>query len=414
MPQLPRPPEVSTPDLPVSIILLIAVVVLFFVFAFTNKKHPSMERMQNVPPRHDVPIGYARCSQSPVRGVMKDVFADSNVVRRGSGSGSGSGSWQLYYPCTFTHVEKELRQARMRNKIIYAVDGCDIIASKNGVWRLLLDAYGRRESARLMPNTFLSSDADELRAFLAGYSPRHMYICKKNVQRKQGLLLTNNLDELLQCQYRGYKVIQRYFQDVFVIGGRKLNLRIYVLVVCDVDGTKRAYVHRNGMCLYTNRPYSKRDVHRTETQITSLNMDPAVYDALPLDFVDLRRALFEGHAALPGQYAAGGVRFESAVFGAMCGKVGRIMDAALPAMCSQAHLRSNVRFQLFGGDVILTEGLEPFVLEFNKGPEMKPMNDRDYRLKRCVLEDAMRLGGALPMQSIERVHGFVEVSRTVQ
>ena len=196
----------------------------------------------------------------------------------------------------------------MQNKLIYAVDGCDLIASKNGVWKLLVEAYGREQSAKLMPSTYLASDNDELRAFLAAYDPRHMYICKKNIQRKKGLLLTNNLDQLLQCQYRGYKVMQRYFQDVLLIGGRKLNLRIYVLVLCDLDGSKRAYLHRNGMCLYTNQPYAKNSVHAAETQITSLNMDPSVYRTLPLDFVDLSRALFEGHGGLPPAYAAGGLR----------------------------------------------------------------------------------------------------------
>jgi hypothetical protein len=314
----------------------------------------------------------------------------------------------LWYRSHLLPLDHTGGNGTLTNKIVYAVDGCDLIASKNGIWKLIVDAYGREASAQLMPESFIASDADDLRAFLAVYNPRHMYICKKNVQRKKGLLLTNNLDLLLQCQYRGYKVLQRYLQDVFLVGGRKLNLRVYVLVVCDVDGSKRAYVHRNGMCLYTNRPYAKGSGHDTETQITSLNMDPALYDALPLDFVDLRRALFDGEAGLPP-----GVDFDRGVFRPLCGKIAKIMQAALPAMCAQAHLRSNVRFQLFGGDVILTDRLEPYVLEFNKGPYMRPMNARDYKLKRCVLEDAMRMGGVLPMQSIERVHGFVEVASVV-
>ena len=39
--------------------------------------------------------------------------------------------------------------------------------------------------------------------------------------------------------------------------------------------------------------------------------------------------------------------------------------------------RIYLTFQLFGADVIFTNNLHPYLLEFNKGPSMKYMNNRD-------------------------------------
>ena len=364
-------------DLPMSLVFLLMVVVLALTVAFSSAR---------APPLAEPFANYSRCA--PVQGIIKEIFAANGMMHSDE-------DWQLYYPCTYTHVESELRKLNIAaDKTIYAVDGCDMIASKNLIWTRLVQAHGRAASAAIMPETYLAADPAELRAFLAAFSPRHMYICKKNVQRKQGLMLTNNLDQLLQCQHRGFKVIQRYFKDVFLLGGRKLNLRVYVLVICDIDGRRTAYVHRNGKCMYTNRPYA-RDSVVFEEQITSVNLDPSVYKTLPLDFVALRRALRKR-----------GVCFDRDVFEPTVRKLQLVMDAVLPALCAHPHLRRNLRFQLFGADVILTDTLDPYVLEFNKGPEMRPVNHDDYALKRGVLEDTLRMAGVLPHKSIARVNGY--------
>ena len=46
-----------------------------------------------------------------------------------------------------------------------------------------------------------------------------------------------------------------------------------------------------------------------------------------------------------------------------------------------SNLESSITFQLFGCDIILDTDLNPFILEFNKGPEMKPKCKKDYKLK---------------------------------
>ena len=50
-------------------------------------------------------------------------------------------------------------------------------------------------------------------------------------------------------------------------------------------------------------------------------------------------------------------------------------------------------FQLFGADFILTDTLNPFLLEFNKGPEMNSINSKDYNLKKKIINDVYEMVG---------------------
>jgi hypothetical protein len=61
--------------------------------------------------------------------------------------------------------------------------------------------------------------------------------------------------------------------------------------------------------------------------------------------------------------------------------------------------------------VILTDQLEPYILEFNKGPSMNPINHEDYKLKRVVLEDTFRTAGFqsnIPVAA-EANNGFIQL-----
>ena len=49
-------------------------------------------------------------------------------------------------------------------------------------------------------------------------------------------------------------------------------------------------------------------------------------------------------------------------------------------------IKNNTRFQMFGVDIMLDEQLHPYILEMNKGPDMKPKDDEDYQVKK-VIED---------------------------
>lgn len=338
---------------------------------------------------------YKKCGDAQPTGILKDIFETYEIYKtRGD-------QWELFLPCNYTHAERELRttafpldaQATLvpgtadgqQPRAVFAVDGCDQLVSKNRLWTLLLQAYGRPRASTLMPPTYVFTSPADAKQFLEDYTPGAMYICKKNVQRKQGLLRTRNLDLILRSHVQGFKLVQTYLTDVYTVKRRKLNLRYYVLLVCDAYGTKRAYVHREGKCLYTAKPYDP-DADDDAHHITSTGVTAAHYadDQLPLTFAELRAHMY-GHS-----------QNYDAVFKAVSDKLQYVVEAVMPAMCINSKFKHHLRFQLFGVDVLLTSKLDPYVLEFNKGPNMKPVNQADYALKRVVLEDTFKQAGFLP------------------
>ena len=76
-------------------------------------------------------------------------------------------------------------------------------------------------------------------------------------------------------------------------------------------------------------------------------------------------------------------------------KIKKMFYAVKDSLCRLDTLKDNVSFQLFGLDVIFTNVLEPYILEMNKGPEMKPKNKRDYNLKHKLNQDLLQLVGII-------------------
>ena len=67
------------------------------------------------------------------------------------------------------------------------------------------------------------------------------------------------------------------------------------------------------------------------------------------------------------------------------------IKASSNQICQLKSLSGNVMFQLFGIDIIFDNKLNPYLLEFNKGPDMSPKNEIDRQIKTKVQEDMFDL-----------------------
>lgn len=424
--------------------ILIGIVLVMFLtsYHYQDTVEPFLARLQLIQQASDsVPLAsarttpalsvesfanYTKCDGRAPRGILKDIFESYDIYRtRGA-------DWDIFLPCSYTHVEQELREmgtaededyehgehhrahasydahaiARARLpanahasdgsspvRAIFAVDGCDALVSKNRLWDALVAAYGRAHACRLMPPSYVTAHAADMKLFVQHYDRQKMYICKKNVQRKEGLLLTGNLDTILRCHLDGYKVVQEYVMDVHTVRTHKLNIRLYVLVVCEPDGRKHAYVHDEGKCLYTAKPYNRATLSDRTSQITSVDVTKDLYEASALSNASATTAHAAGGLPLSVRDLRHFWRSECDIDDAMVWR--RVMvilkdtvEAVLPTLCTNPKFYAHRRFQLFGVDVLLRNpSLEPLVLEFNKGPAMTPVNQEDYFIKRRVLED---------------------------
>jgi hypothetical protein len=284
--------------------------------------------------------------------------------------------WDFYYPCGYTNLELELRKMKKlpENKKIFGIGGSDLIAAKDYLWYMVVDYYGREEASKLMPETFLLNYKKDLDLFTTNYNPNNFYILKKNLQRKEGILLTKSLDEINKSIEDKFTVVQKYINS-YLIKNRKINLRLYIIILCK-NNEKQVFLNEKGKCIYTNKDYNM-DTYDKEVHITSYNLNQDVYDGRPLLFEELKEYL--------------GEEIYNRIFEKIVEKIRKILYASLKKLCTIKNIKKNYKFQLFGVDVVFDTNYEPYVLEFNKGPDMNSKSSIDKKFKINLLQDIFYL-----------------------
>lgn len=311
---------------------------------------------------------FYKCPKYTNNRVTQHVFQDADIHRT-----TDKNTWDLYIPCGYNNVEKELRGLRsMRpDQKIFGIHGCDSIVSKDGLWDILIKTYGRDTASLLMPGTYILHSNSDLEEFRKAYRPNQTYLLKKNIQRKKGILLTQNLQEILHARKDAFRVVQEYVPDLYLIRKRKINLRIYMMVSCQYKQI-RVYIHRDGKCIYTNRDFEE-GTDDPEQHLTSLNVGVEVYNNRPQSFEQLREWI--------------GDKDYQTLMSRIIQNLTQVMRAAKSYICKLGHLDGNVTFQLFGLDYVFTNKMHPYLLEMNKGPDMSSKNEMDYDMKHGVVRD---------------------------
>jgi tubulin polyglutamylase TTLL9 len=328
------------------------------------------------------PLTYYRCSDKELGKVTKNIF-DNNIIKK------SNENWDIYVPCGYNLVEDELKKIKIKTpgkKIIFGLNGCDTIVSKNKIWETLLNCYGRKHASELMPESFVLGNKEHMLAFSQQFDKKQntIYILKKNVQRKEGLKLTKKYSDIMTAYSEGYKVVQKYKTDLYLINNRKVNLRIYVLIIIK-NGEIGFYVSKLGKCIYTNKEYNDNELD-FETNITSYNLDMSVYEKNPRDFNQLKKYISKKNNEQ-----------DAAILFRNIDTLMKEVSICLSKNFYQSdNIKGHVTFQLFGADVIFDTQMRPFLLEMNKGPDMSARDIIDDGMKTRVQSDMFKLVDVLP------------------
>lgn len=357
-------------------VFITIILTIYFLFFFNNK----IEHFK-----------YHKCDNIKVGTILNDVFKTNNINK------TYNNKWDIYLPCGYNYVEKELTEINpISNKqIIFGISGCDSIVSKNKLWESLNKYYGRKTAKRIMPETWILNDKQEMNLFIKQYDNKQMYILKKNVQRKEGLKLTKNLQEIMDGKLENYKVVQKYNTNLFLINNRKVNLRIYLLIVCQ-KGVVNAYLHKNGKCIYTNKEYND-NVFDFESNITSYHLDMEVYKKNPFSFKELSVFLKKKK------------KNPDLLFKRINHIIYLTILSVKHNLCNLKNIYHNKTFQLFGLDVIFDNNMNPYLLEFNKGPDMIPRNNIDNKMKFKVEEDIFNILQIVNYNKKNQQNGFYKI-----
>jgi hypothetical protein len=392
----------------IYIYLLIFLLLLLLLYFFYFKK--SQENFENSPNHVS---SYYKCEEKPISPILEDIFekydihhTKSNPKNKSLSSYTKNGSsWELYIPCGYNYVESELPSISMSNSpsqlYIFGINGCDKMVSKNNIWSSLKKYYGFDGASNIMPSSYVLEDDNDMKLFKRDYVSDEIYILKKNVQRKEGLKLTKDLNTIMKAKNDEYKVVQKYIRNLYLINGRKVNLRVYLLIVIEND-QKKFYLSDLGKCIYTNKKYNDDDLD-FESNITSYHLDMSVYKENPRTFDQLRDYINKNE----NNANAGSLFFV---------RMNQILQKMCMALDKEFYQSKNIRernaisFQLFGVDVIMDKDLNPFVLEVNKGPDMSARDEEDKKMKTMVQTHMFEKAGVIEDDFIHQNNIFNQIN----
>jgi hypothetical protein len=371
-----------------SLFFLCLLIILFLYIINNYKTKLIFENFKNL---IDIPedIKYYRCNDKLLGPILKNIFNKNNIYQ-------SNNDWDIYIPCGYNDVEEELKKIVIKNdnkkKYIFGINGCDTIVSKNKIWESFLNCYGRKDASKLMPESYILDDLNEMETFRKNYKSEDIYILKKNLQRKEGLKITKDYFEIIDAHNDDYKVVQKYIRNIYLINGRKVNLRVYLLIVIK-NNTKYFYLCENGKCIYTNKKYNDNDFD-FESNITSFNLDMSVYNDNPRDFNDLKKYINSENNSK--------ILFERIDF-----LIKKVSICLSKNIYQSENIKNTISFQLFGIDIIFTKDFYPYLLEFNKGPDMSPRDNIDKNMKDIVQSDMFKIVGIIPNNNEENSYKLI-------
>jgi len=361
--------------------LLLLLLVIFFLIILIRRNNPNNNNNEYF--ANNKNLTYYKCKERDLGKITKSIFDLNNI--------GFSNNWDIYIPCGYNNVEEELKKilvkTNLQDKYIFGINGCDDIVSKNKIWESLANCFGRKDASTLMPESYVLSDPNEMELFRKNFNPsaNDIYILKKNIQRKEGLKLTRDYFEIIDAKKESYRVVQKYITDLYLINQRKVNLRIYLLIIIK-DNTAYFYLCNEGKCIYTNKKYSDDDLD-FESNITSYHLDMGVYKNNPRDFKELIQYINNNN--MSGQY----------LFDNINNLMKNVCTCLSASVFQSKNISGTITFQLFGADVIFDKNLHPYLLEMNKGPDMSARDTIDEKMKNTVQTDMFKTVGLLENSS---------------
>ncbi len=291
-------------------------------------------------------------------------------------------------------VENGIRKNKFGDKLrLFMINNTDEMASKILLWLNLKKKYGEKKASEIVPYSWDLLDENDFKRFEKEYNPNKLYITKSNRQRQEGLKIHNNLKSI-QDTRKDYVVVQELIQNPYIIRGRKINLRVYVLLIKDNFGNIKVQAYQNGFMYYTPEYFEQGNMDFNKN-ITTGYIDRQVYVENPLTHEDFRQYLDSNRQRSPleTKLLKERVILSDYVFEQIYKIIGQLFYAYKDILGTKSEC---VCFQLYGVDVAIDDQLKPSIMEVNKGPDLSAKDGRDREVKLGLSKDILKSVGLVP------------------
>jgi hypothetical protein len=370
------------PHIKISIILIVIIIIIIIIKKFIT----LYEHFQSS-------LKWSSQKYCYLSETLQNILNEQNIYYTNIDN-----NWNMYIPCNYESINEEYNSVPKKDGAIYFfIDDADYMIAKEELWKNIVKKYGKPQAITLMPNSYVLDNEENINQFKNEFSDDKIYIMKRNIQRQEGLKITNSLNDILNTikndnsNYK-YMLIQELLQNPYLISGRKINLRIYVLVVCQGDSME-IYMYNNGFMYYTAKLFVKNSTE-SGPNITTGYIDRKVYAENPLTHEDFKLYLDNNKRTLTKSesnilYNHGSL--SKYTFNNIENLIRKVFISYSDVIGRNKKLFLNKKFQLFGADVAISDDLNAQIMEINKGPDLGAKDKRDSELKHNLVRDIFNI-----------------------
>ncbi|XP_037667219.1 probable tubulin polyglutamylase TTLL9 isoform X3 [Choloepus didactylus] len=174
-------------------------------------------------------------------------------------------------------------------------------------------------------------------------------------------------------------VAQRYIENPYLIGGRKFDLRVYVLVMSYIP--LRAWLYRDGFARFSNTRFTLNSIDDQYVHLTNVAVQKTSPDYHPEKGCKWMLQRFRQYLA-----SKHGPEAVEMLFSDMDNIFVKSLQSVQKVIISDKHC-----FELYGYDILIDQDLKPWLLEVNASPSLTASSQEDYELKTCLLEDTLHV-----------------------
>lgn len=255
---------------------------------------------------------------------------------------------------------------------IFGIRGSDAFASKSN----LASHMKKAGMDQYIPKSYVLYEKADIEQMQQNHVDGAIYMVKKNLQRQEGNLITKDFDFILNSAAgEDYVVCQELLSNPYIVGGRKINMRIYLLILTYNDKAM-FFIYNNGFMYYTPKMFEKGSTDR-DVNITTGYIDRKVYEENPLTIQDLYKQLGDEKSEV----------LKSSIMETL---------GAFKKTYEDEIIKSNtsipgIKFNIFGVDIAPDESLKTTIMEVNKGPDLSYKDDRDKAVKLNMVFDCFAM-----------------------